>query len=1203
MNLFYHKLLSGYFEEKPLYLDEPTQKKPNTRKLVEQPWQQTKGGDWDNLEKNTLCCFPFIMAKVKRDLTEDLLEDYYKALLAIPVEKKETLLWETFLQERIHILRRGNLTWPAYKILFQLAIEYADESPVTINAEKYLDDDRVDWIWIKNPQRAKKVYVDSCTPVLEGHLNEVQGAFETGNGFIVSWAGGVFTKDKTLRIWNSQSGACLKILKNEDYRFDHVLELSNGKILTWGGRYDEQDKTEALQIWDLQSEESQYIMENQAFRIEGVKELNEFTILSSGGQGTMKIWDNHTGACLLTLTGHVMWNQGATQLKDGSILSCGDGTIRIWDKFNGVCLSILEEFMSSNILARQLNDGRILCLGSNYIRQIYSLRIWNPKDGTCLNLSNGNSTMQKDFLELSDCRVLAWSFDNSLRIFETLNGTCTTFLEGHTEYVSGANQLSNGNIISWSVDRSIRIWDVKNGSCIFVLEGHTAVIKKVLILKDGKILSWDDKTLRIWDIDDGKCISILEGYWMRDFLELTDGRILFWGYDKTLRIWNRHQGVVLSDFLGKKDNDAFELSDGRILTWSENGDGQLRIWDKFDGNCLLILKGHTESVTGVAELSNGSILSWANDFTLRIWDRQNGSCLHVLKGYPERIESAFEITNYRLLTWSGNSLAFCIWDLHAGKPLFILKGHTALLKGAIELVDGKILTWSIDRTLRIWDKQNGSCLWVLQGHQNEIRFAIELTTGGILSWAGLTTSTDKSLRLWDISSKTCLRKLDGHDENVSGALELSDGRLLSWSQDHTLRIWDPQSGDCLVVLKGHSKGIVESMELTDERIISWSADNTGRIWDAQSGVCLLILEGIKGFVTNAIELPNHKLVSFGIDNTLRVWDIQTGACVQFFEGINFCRFDSNSFTALGVGGLAPNIFLLNQNVKNTRQIYWHSDSEAKVKFLYEDGTLVINTDSGQACFLKLYCGKDRISLTELKEKLEIRTYDKTFFSSNNYGNLLQQANAAICNEENEKAIKLLFKARYLKRFRNDLDAIWLIRKVKGIKDTFEEANKKPNNNYVPEKIKSLLIENRIDDALKILSAISGKDDSLTNTVGVCHLRLGNYAEALMNFDKIVRKGFKFWKENTKLVYKRNYLTTLLLLDFNLENYFSGSFNPSNKSEILDEGMQKIIKCYTSWKNDEKIERKKQTFFKRMFGIRDRTISPAVFDFPLGELDF
>jgi hypothetical protein len=33
--LRYYTTLASYFASKPLYLDEPTQKKPNTRKLVE----------------------------------------------------------------------------------------------------------------------------------------------------------------------------------------------------------------------------------------------------------------------------------------------------------------------------------------------------------------------------------------------------------------------------------------------------------------------------------------------------------------------------------------------------------------------------------------------------------------------------------------------------------------------------------------------------------------------------------------------------------------------------------------------------------------------------------------------------------------------------------------------------------------------------------------------------------------------------------------------------------------------------------------------------------------------------------------------------------------------------------------------------------------------------------------------------------------
>jgi hypothetical protein len=52
----YHNILANYFATKPLYLDEPVSKKPNIRKLVEQPWQQTKAEMWDEVT-GTFCNF------------------------------------------------------------------------------------------------------------------------------------------------------------------------------------------------------------------------------------------------------------------------------------------------------------------------------------------------------------------------------------------------------------------------------------------------------------------------------------------------------------------------------------------------------------------------------------------------------------------------------------------------------------------------------------------------------------------------------------------------------------------------------------------------------------------------------------------------------------------------------------------------------------------------------------------------------------------------------------------------------------------------------------------------------------------------------------------------------------------------------------------------------------------------------------------
>lgn len=103
----YHTTLATYFQSKPLYLDGENSKKPNVRKLVEQPWQEleaAKGCEkhfeknsgikeereklWDNVT-NTLCNLDFIQAKVAAKLTYDLVNEINNALIVIPDNAKE----------------------------------------------------------------------------------------------------------------------------------------------------------------------------------------------------------------------------------------------------------------------------------------------------------------------------------------------------------------------------------------------------------------------------------------------------------------------------------------------------------------------------------------------------------------------------------------------------------------------------------------------------------------------------------------------------------------------------------------------------------------------------------------------------------------------------------------------------------------------------------------------------------------------------------------------------------------------------------------------------------------------------------------------------------------------------------------------------------------------------------------------------------
>ena len=95
----YHTTLASYFASKPLYLDEPIQKKPNTRKLVEQPWQQTKGKMWNEVT-DTLCNLDFIQAKAVAKMTYELVNDFNATLEVIP-DNTETIREEKERQARM----------------------------------------------------------------------------------------------------------------------------------------------------------------------------------------------------------------------------------------------------------------------------------------------------------------------------------------------------------------------------------------------------------------------------------------------------------------------------------------------------------------------------------------------------------------------------------------------------------------------------------------------------------------------------------------------------------------------------------------------------------------------------------------------------------------------------------------------------------------------------------------------------------------------------------------------------------------------------------------------------------------------------------------------------------------------------------------------------------------------------------------------
>ena len=321
--------------------------------------------------ERTLTDFDFAMAKCEAGLHPDLIEDYRRALSIMTPATPAFRLWENFFRSRQHILRRADTHWPAHKILLQLALEHADESPVTRKAEAWLEQGYCDWVWLRNPQRVKEVGIDPCTVLLEGE------------------------------------------------RVDNIQLLPDGRVLSWGGK---------LRIWDVKMERF-VTLKGHTSDIRGFRVLPDERILSWSADGTLRLWDGVTGACLAVLEGHtgeikvqalpgeldsffgfevqIGRIQDVRVLPDGRILSWSYSQLWLWNGTNGDCLITAPQDQS-------ITDCSILTERLAFILTTsgpFAAGLLMPNFATEVVLWQGNACVQP-FRTLSDDGTLVVTLDD-----------------------------------------------------------------------------------------------------------------------------------------------------------------------------------------------------------------------------------------------------------------------------------------------------------------------------------------------------------------------------------------------------------------------------------------------------------------------------------------------------------------------------------------------------------------------------------------------------------------------------------------------------------------------------------------------------------------------------------------------------------------------------------------------------------------------
>jgi WD40 repeat protein len=129
------------------------------------------------------------------------------------------------------------------------------------------------------------------------------------------------------------------------------------------------------------------------------------------------------------------------------------------------------------------------------------------------------------------------------------------------------------------------------------------------------------------------------------------------------------------------------------------------ISNKFIGNLLQTLTGHSYSVISVAYSPDGQTLaSGSDDNTIKLWNVNTGNLLQTLTGHSQQVRSvAYSPDGQTLASGGMYDETIKLWDVKTGNLLQTLPGHSESVYSVAYSPDGQTLaSGSWDKTIKIW---------------------------------------------------------------------------------------------------------------------------------------------------------------------------------------------------------------------------------------------------------------------------------------------------------------------------------------------------------------------------------------------------------------------------------------------------------------------------------------------------------------------
>jgi WD40 repeat protein len=549
-----------------------------------------------------------------KDIHENLNERFY--------------IFDNFLKSNEHILQRGNNEWDSSKIFFQLAIEHANKSPLSIDADKFEEDGKVDFDYVRDVNRDEEMYISPLVAILEGHKNPIHKVLKKEN-LIYS-----ISKDTDIKIWDIYSYKLIETLSGHTNSVSDIILMDNGNIV------------------------------------------------SSSHDHTLKIWDKHSFKNRATLKGHRSFINAIKLLQSGNILSLSDDNVRVWNKNTFKCIVSLNSGTYNDVEMFEEN-GHKLCFLEDKIIQVLD------KDTNKLIEILSIYEYENDaFWEDRDLKTKKQIMFNENTLLSVVNDTVeiknkTTdetiaTLIGHASRINGIETLDNNHILTYSDDGDLRVWNMNKLKYAKYKSNINSKIKneeneEKIVLQNQNILSFESNKIMIHNHDNKLVMTLEEHEDDIDGILLIDNkRFLSHSEDEIIKIWNidNYNCFKTLEDTGYSIDYVKVLKDKSIATFC---DMELKIWDcSFNKICECEIDSDCD-IVNILLLSNDDILSFDGTDSLYILNKYSGEVLHELT-HNDNIENVLLLENNNIFSYSIDNV-LKIWDINNYKDFTITKDN------------------------------------------------------------------------------------------------------------------------------------------------------------------------------------------------------------------------------------------------------------------------------------------------------------------------------------------------------------------------------------------------------------------------------------------------------------------------------------------------------------------------------------------------